>query len=67
MSDAEAIDVDDAHYSKKIVVVDGMVLVQQLTKKPSTVKDISHFFYEGLMNLTQNFSDVILVFDTYMI
>lgn len=31
-----------------------------------TVRDLSQVFYGRLMNLTQNFDEVILVFDTYM-
>lgn len=64
----EATEEDNLNPSKRVAVVDGMVLVQKLTKKPATmvtVRDLSQSFYERLMNLTQNFDEVILVFDTY--
>lgn len=41
--------------SHKIALVDGMVLVQKLSKKPATVvtvKDLSHCFNDRLMSLT---------------
>ncbi|KAG1712215.1 Tyrosine-protein kinase Btk29A [Nymphon striatum] len=53
---------------KKIAVIDGMVLVQKLSKKSptmATVKDLSETFYERLTNLTQRYDEVIVVFDTY--
>ena len=49
-------------------MVDGIVLVQKLMKKSVTmvmVRDLSECFYDRLVNLTQNFDEVILVFDTY--
>jgi len=48
--------------------VDGMVLVQQMTKKSGTisiVKDLSQHFIDKLLTLTEDFDEVILVFDTY--
>ena len=54
--------------SRKIAVVDGMVLVQKFAKKKgtlSTVKDLAKSFNDRLTNLTAGFSEVILVFDTY--
>ena len=54
--------------SRKIVLVDGMVLVQRLTKKPATivtVKDLSVCFNDRLMSLTQDYDEIVLVFDTY--
>jgi len=54
--------------SPKIVIVDGMVLVQQTTKKSGTisiVKDLSQHFNDRLLTLTEDFDEVILVFDTY--
>ncbi|KAJ4946949.1 hypothetical protein JOQ06_008992, partial [Pogonophryne albipinna] len=54
--------------SRKIALVDGMVLVQRLSKKPSTVvtvKDLSGCFNDRLMSLTRDYDDIILVFDTY--
>jgi len=48
--------------------VDGMVLVQQMTKKSGTisiVKDLSQHFTDRLLTLTEDFEEVILVFDTY--
>lgn len=62
-------DTDDApNPCRKIAVVDGMVLVQKMTKKPATVvtvKDLSECFNERLTNLTRDYDEVILVFDTY--
>ena len=52
----------------KIAVVDGMVLVQNMTNKTgtlSTVKDLAQSFNENLTSLTAGFSEVILVFDKY--
>ncbi|KAK5912068.1 hypothetical protein CesoFtcFv8_001978 [Champsocephalus esox] len=54
--------------SRKIALVDGMVLVQRLSKKPATVvtvKDLSGCFNERLMSLTRDYDEIILVFDTY--
>ena len=55
---------------QKIAVVDGMVLVQKLSKKAAavavvTVKDLSVCFNDRLINLTRHFDEVIVVFDTY--
>ena len=53
---------------QKIAVVDGMVLVQKLSKKAPavvTVKDLSVRFNDKLMNLTRHFDEVIVVFDTH--
>ena len=58
----------DADHCQKIAVVDGMVLVQKLSKKAAaavTVKDLSVCFNDRLMNPTRHFDEVILVFDTY--
>lgn len=54
--------------SHKIALVDGMVLLQQLAKKPATmltVKDLSECFNDRLMSLTRDCDEIILVFDTY--
>ena len=54
--------------SRKIAVVDGMVLLQQMTKRPATrvtVKALSECFNDRLMSLTQDYDEIILVFDTY--
>ena len=62
------IDADPPDHRRKIAVVDGMVLVQQMTTKPAivvTVKDLSVCFKDRLMNLTRSFDEVIIVFDTY--
>ena len=62
-TDAEPLD-----HRRKIAVVDGMVLVQNMTTKPATVvtvKDLSVCFNDRLMNLTRSFDEVIVVFDTY--
>jgi len=53
---------------QKTAVVDGMVLVQKLSKKAVavvTVKDLSVCFNDRLMNLTRHSDEVIVVFDTY--
>ncbi len=53
---------------RKIAIVDGMVLVQQMTKKSGTfrtVKELSQHFNGRLLRLTEDFDEVILVFDTY--
>jgi len=45
-----------------------MVLVQQMTKKSGTisiVKDLSQHFNDRLLTLTEDFDEVILVFDIY--
>ncbi len=54
--------------SRKIALVDGMVLLQKMVKKPATtvtVKHLSECFNERLMSLTRDCDDIILVFDTY--
>ncbi|KAK5915520.1 hypothetical protein CesoFtcFv8_001103 [Champsocephalus esox] len=48
----------DQSSRKKIALVDGMVLVQRLSKKPSTVvtvKDLSGCFNDRLMSLTRDY------------
>ena len=56
----EAMDTDSTSTdppSRKIALVDGMVLVQKLSKKPETVvtvKDLSGFFNDRLMSLTRD-------------
>ena len=62
------VDVGVSCQSQRIAVVDEMVLVQKLAKKPAmvvTVSDLSVCFNDRLMSLTRNFDEVILVFDTY--
>lgn len=57
-----------ASTNPKIAIVDGMVLVQKMTKKKgtfSTVRDLALSFIDRLTSLTAGFSEVILVFDTY--
>lgn len=54
--------------SRKIALVDGRVLAHRLTKKPATVvtlKDLSVCFNDRLMSLTQDYDEIVLVFDTY--
>src|SRR6218665_2233836 len=54
--------------SRKIALIGGMVLLQQMTKKPATivtVKDLSECFNNRLMSLTRDYDEIILVFDTY--
>ena len=50
----------------KIAIVDGMVLVQRITKTGTldTVEDLAQGFNDRLTSLTIGFSEVILVFDT---
>ena len=58
----------ESHSVRKIALVDGMVVVQKLTKKPATVitvKNLSEWFYDRVMSLTKDCHEVILVFDTY--
>ena len=54
--------------SRKIALVDGMVLLQKMAKKPTTIvtiKDLSECFNDRLMSLTRDYDEIILVFDTY--
>ena len=54
--------------SHKIALVDGMVLLQKMAKKPTTIvtiKDLSECFNDRLMSLTRDYDEIILVFDTY--
>ena len=54
--------------SRKITLVDGMVLLQQMTKKPATivtVKDLSECLNNRLMSFTRDYDEIIFVFDTY--
>jgi len=54
--------------SRKIALVEGMVLVQQMAKKPATIvtiKDLSECFNDRQMSLTRDYDEIILVFDTY--
>ena len=52
----------------KIAVVDGMVIVQKLNIKGATVKtvrDLSICYNDRLMDITRDYDEVIVVFDTY--
>ena len=54
--------------SRKIAVVDGMVLLQKMAAKPETtvtVKHLSECFNDRLMFLTRDYDETILVIDTY--
>ena len=54
--------------SRKIALVDAMVLLQKMAKKPATivtVKHLSEWFSDRLMSLTRDYDEIILVFDTY--
>ena len=54
--------------SRKIALVDGMVILQKMTMKPATimtVKDLSECFNDRLMFLTRDCDEIILVFETY--
>jgi len=58
----------DADHCRKIAVVDGMALIQKLSTKAAamvTVKDLSVCINDRLVNLTRDFDEVIVVFDTY--
>ena len=51
---------------RKTALVDGVVGVQKLTKKPpwvKTVKDLGSRVYDRLMNIANGYDEVI--FDTY--
>ena len=53
---------------RKIGLVDGMVLVQRLTKKPAAVvivEDLRVCFNDRFMSRTQDFDKIVLVFHTY--
>ncbi len=52
---------------QKILIVDRMVLVQQMAKKPGirTVKYLVQQFKGRTLSLTKDFEEVILAFDTY--
>src|SRR6218665_2445914 len=54
--------------SRKLALVDGMVLLQQMTKRPATIVTIvtvtlSECFNDRLMS--RDYNEIILVFDTY--
>ena len=54
--------------SHKIALVDGMVLLQKMAKKPAkivTVKDLGECFNDRIMSLKRDYHEIILVFDTY--
>ncbi|KAK3886487.1 hypothetical protein Pcinc_009357 [Petrolisthes cinctipes] len=54
--------------SRKIALIDGMVLLQKMAKKPTTivtVKNLSECFNDRLMSLARDYDKIILVFDTY--
>lgn len=60
----KSINQDDSP-SRKIALVDGMVVVQKLTKKPSsvvTIKDLGRWFYDRLISMTRDYDEIILVF-----
>jgi hypothetical protein len=54
--------------ARQIALVDGMVLIQKMAKKPPTVvtvEDLSKYFNDKLISLTRDYDEVIVVFDTY--
>lgn len=53
--------------SRNIALVDGMVLVQKLSKKPVTMVTAKECecFNEKPMSLTRDCEEIIMVFDTY--
>ena len=66
--DGMDITLDAPSPSRKIALVDDMVLVQLMAIKPATivtVKDLSECFNDRLMSLTRDYDEIILVFDTY--
>lgn len=55
-------------HCQQIAIVDGMVLVQKLSTRAAaleTVKDLSVYFNDRLVDLTKDYDEVIVVFDTY--
>ena len=57
-------------HCQQIAVVNGMVLVQKLSTRAAsleTVKDLSVYFNDRLMDLTYDYDEVIAVIDTYMV
>jgi len=53
--------------SRKIALVDGMVLLQKMAKKPAivTVKDLSECFNDRRKSLIRDYDEIIIVCDTY--
>lgn len=52
----------------RIALVDGMVILHNLTKKPptmETVGDLSRWYYDRVMGLACDYDEIIVVFDTY--
>ena len=64
---AHLIDEPELNSSRKIAVVDGMVIVRKLKKTSAiqTVKDLSQSFFGKLINLTREYDEILVVFDTY--
>lgn len=53
---------------KRIAIVDGMVLIQIMAKKPAIiikVKYLGQHYNDRLIILTEEFDEIILVLDTY--
>ena len=53
---------------QKIAVVDGMVVVQKLSAKVSsvdTVRDLGLFFNDRILNIKRDYDEVTIVLDTY--
>lgn len=50
---------------RRIVLVDGMVLVQNIKKSTAMVTVADHSFNELLMSPTRGSDEIIVVFDTY--
>lgn len=68
LEDPKVTDSDFDNFIRKTAVLDGMVLLQKLTKKSASVvsaKDLSVCFNDNLVNLTKDFDEITLVFDTY--
>src|SRR6218665_42471 len=51
--------------SCNMALVDGMVLLQQMTKKEASNKNLSECFNDRLMPVTRDYDEIILVFHTY--
>ena len=60
--------VNNVYYCEKLAVVDAMVVVQKLTKKPftmPTVIDLSKCLNDKMMTLSQHLNEIIVVFYIY--
>ena len=68
MNDSTAPTTSNVGHCQQIAIIDGMVLVQKLSTRAAaleTVKDVSVYFNDRLVDLTKDYDEVIVVFDTY--